>query len=211
MKYLNTFKLFESTDPYIELKKIILNQCYPFVELSKSCITPLMLWRGTSQKFIRENGKEVGKLVYEINHIKNRNPVDTPLILHDKLNTEFEKKFGWKVRNGVFCTTDKGWSQTHASISSSKTDGFDYPEPYLFVPIGNFKYCWSPKYRDLTADIKVKNNDWNKEMINLSDIKIKNIVKSYKDSDIQDAHFNSKKDANEISFYCDKYLLISQR
>lgn len=45
----------------------------------------------------------------------------------------------------------------------------------------------------------------------LSDIKIKNIVNTYKDNNIGDATYTSKRDASEISFECNKYLLISQR
>jgi hypothetical protein len=213
MKHLKTYKIFESSDPYKDLKKIILEKCQPFIELSKSCDIPIKLWRGVSEDFIRTKAKEVCYLTYEVSHISNRKPTDTPNILHERLNKEFENKFGWPVRNGVFCLPDKGIAQTYASISSDKLNKFDYPEPYFFIPIGEFKYCWSPKYHDLTADIKVKGENWKDEMESLSDIKIKNIVNTYKDTDISDANYNTykRKDASEISFNCDKYLLISQR
>lgn len=211
MRYLKRYKLYESNDPYKDLKEIVLEKCQPFIELSKSCDKPIELWRGVSQDFIRNKTKEICYLVYEVTHISNRKPTDTPNILHEKLNKEFEKKFGWLVRNGVFCLPDKGVAHTYASISSDRLDKFDYPEPYFFIPIGEFKYCWSPKYHDLTADIKVKGKNWKEEMESLSDTKIKNIVNSYKDTDISDANYTYKKDASEISFNCDKYLLVSQR
>lgn len=211
MKHLQSYKLFESDDPYTELKDIIFSRCQQFVGLSKSCESPLELWRGVSEKFIRKNGKEVGKLIYEINHQKDRKPTDTPSVLHDKLNKEFEKKFGWPVRNGIFCIPDRGVASSYASISSDKVDEFDYAEPYFFIPIGDFKYCWSPKYHDLTVDIKVNRYNWKTEMESLSDTKIKNIVNSYKESDISEANYSYGKDPHEISFYCEKYLLISQR
>lgn len=212
MKHLKTYQIFESSDPYKDLKKIILEKCQPFIELSKSCDIPIELWRGVSEDFIRTKAKEVCYLTYEVSHISNRKPTDTPNILHERLNKEFENKFGWPVRNGVFCLPDKGLAHTYASISSDKLNKFDYPEPYFFIPIGEFKYCWSPKYHDLTADIKVKGENWKDEMESLSDIKIKNIVNTYKDTDISDANYIYKrKDASEISFNCDKYLLISQR
>ena len=59
-----------------------------------------------------------------------------------------------------------------------------------------------PKYRE---------NEWKDELNNLSSTKIKNIVNTYKDNDIQDANYTSKKDASEISIDCKEYILLSQR
>lgn len=189
--------------------------CKPFIKLSKSQKQPLALWRGVSENYIKNNGKEITKLCYEINSPKNRNPTDTPLYLHNKLNEFFIKKFGWAVRNGVFCIPDKGSAGNYARISSDKQNSFDYPQEYFFIPIGDFEYCWSPKYKDLTVDIKVKKEINRKEELSeLSDLKIKNIVSTYKSNDISDStylNYPKKRNASEISFNCDKYLLLSQR
>ncbi len=76
---------------------------------------------------------------------KNRKPLDTPIKLHNILDKMFQKKFGWKARSeGVFAAGK--WY-----FSGSK-DTY-YGDTYLFFPIGNFKYVWSPKIDDLYEDL----------------------------------------------------------
>lgn len=213
MKYIKTYENLNSniSEFHEKISEILKNECKPFIQLSKSCEYPLGLWRGVTQKFLKEKAIEVCKLSYRVEH-GERIPVDTPLNLHNRLNVEFIKKFGWPVRNGVFCLPDKGTADNYASIAASKLNNYDFPCAYFFVPVGDFKYCWSPKYKDLTSDIKVKSlNSWQKELSNLSDTKVRNIVNTYKDDDIEDANYTRLKDASEISFNCSEYFLISER
>ena len=56
---------------------------------------------------------------------------------HDILDELFEKKFGWKPRSGgVFCT-------------GSEATASGYGDAYIFFPIGDFEFLWSPKIHDL--------------------------------------------------------------
>jgi len=68
---------------------------------------------------------------------KDRRPFSTDYREHEMIDKMFEKEFGWKVRsNSVFAT-------------SNEFDADTYGRPYLFFPVGKFKYVWSPKVRDL--------------------------------------------------------------
>lgn len=71
---------------------------------------------------------------------ENRRPKDTPQELHDMLNEMFVKKFGWPVRNGVFATTNYEQDKEYGDVS-------------VFMPIGEYKYAWSPKVTDLYMDL----------------------------------------------------------
>jgi len=74
--------------------------------------------------------------------LDNRRPKDMPNHLHDELNYHFKKKFGWKVRNGVFVTSNVGSARAY----------HHGPDPYIFMPIGKFEFVWSPDVDDLFAD-----------------------------------------------------------
>jgi hypothetical protein len=212
MKYIKNFnESYSNSEFHKEIAEILKKECRPFIELSKSC--NIELWRGVTHKFIDKHSTEISKLAYRVKH-KDRKPIDTPSELHDRLNLAFIEKFGWPVRDGVFCLPDKGIALSYAQNASYKNGS--HSEVYFLIPVGDFKYCWSPKYKDLTMDIKTKfpkyrQNDWKDELNNLSSTKIKNIVNTYKDNDIQDANYTSKKDASEISIDCKEYILLSQR
>ena len=64
--------------------------------------------------------------------MKKRKPVSTPIEVHNFANAYFEDEFGVPFRNGMFCTGDSTFAR-------------DYGNLYLVFPVGNFKYCWSPK------------------------------------------------------------------
>ena len=70
-------------------------------------------------------------------HIEaGRKPRDATPEIHDYLNNLFKKKFGWPVRNGVFVSGN--WSQVES-----------YGDAYIFFPIGDYEYAWSPGVDDL--------------------------------------------------------------
>lgn len=69
---------------------------------------------------------------------KVRKPRDTPMVLHNSLDDEFKKKFGWKARSeGVFAT-------------SNMRQARGYGAPHAFFPIGKFKYIYSDQIEDLS-------------------------------------------------------------
>jgi len=108
--------------------------CKPFLkEIKKYKL--FWFWRG-SEKDVKHYEK------FETR--KNRRPRDTPLWIHNILNKEFKKKFGWSVRSeGVFASSDKYGL-------------YIYGEENMFFPVGKYKYVWSPKVNDLLSYIKIK-------------------------------------------------------
>jgi len=72
----------------------------------------------------------------------DREPRDTPLHVHEWLNSEFEDRFGWKVRNGI--STTSSWSTA---------SGYGGGNVYVFFPTDRYKYCWSPAIQDLTLSL----------------------------------------------------------
>jgi len=117
---------------------------------------------------------------------KDRKPTDTPKEIHNKLDSLFQKKFGWKVRSeGVFVTGSR-----------------------------SFKYIWSPSISDLTVylerGVHVLMRVHGKEKIIMEPEEynkiLKNTVNKYKSTDFEDAILSR----NEIMIKCDKYYLINE-
>jgi hypothetical protein len=116
--------------------------------------------------------------------------------LHNELDKELNKKFGWKVRSeGVFTTSSK----SHASV---------YGKPYIFFPDNSFKYVFNPEITDLYTELigvgaltttdKININIWNV-------VKHK-IIDGYQSNNLIMAFQNSK----EVSFKCKYYYLIHE-
>ena len=93
----------------------------------------------------------------------------------DKL---FKEMFGWEVRNGIF---------------TSSTLNYMYGEPYLFFPIGDFKFVWSPDIDDFY-------DAWQDAQIKFYTLDIHSYIDKYLEKAI--------KSGNEISFNCKEYYLV---
>jgi hypothetical protein len=114
----------------------------------------------------------------------DRVPLDTPKAIHDILDKEFKKKFGWKVRSeGVFVTS----VQYMASA---------YGEVVMFFPVNGYKYVWSPEIFDLSVHISDLGDP--DILVNYEDDFASDIVEKYRDSGAK----NTKK---EIAFKCKKW------
>ena len=117
-----------------------------------------------------------------------RKPKDTPVNVHRALNTLFKEKFGWKVRDGIFtASTVPTWGET-----------------YLFFPANKFKFVWSPKYRDLYADLSHKLVNADKKEIEANMKAYKRVVNTFKDNDLVAAI----KSNNEVVFKMKTYYLV---
>jgi len=114
--------------PENELLRLLTTQCKPFLKELKS--TKTLIWRGVAQSI-----KEYRVIVPR----KDRKPRDMPVFVSDMLDKAFQKHHGWKPRStGVFTTTDYGNA---------------YDNPYLFFPIGKYKYLWSKEADDLYLEM----------------------------------------------------------
>jgi hypothetical protein len=233
MKHIKQFESFSNLNKEVaesilrtNIKKYLEENCSNFLNISKMSdkrqswsIPSLNLWRCSSAP----NGVEVLPGVWRVSSNLNRNPVDMPESTHIKLNDEFIKKFGWSVRNGIFCLKDKLSAQRYSLIYSEKYN--KRFKIYLFIPVDDFKYCWSPKYNDLYTEIlgypakfsygftSTTSIAGYKDKIEsiVGDKEIKEIVSTYKDTDLEKSGPNDYGyiyDQCEISINCKEYLLI---
>jgi hypothetical protein len=86
---------------------------------------------------IPTNAKRIEDGLLKVKSRVNREPSDTPEELHNYVNTQFKKKFGWNVRSeGVFTAKNKRIAN-------------NYGVPHAFFPIGDYKYVYSNKAGDL--------------------------------------------------------------
>jgi hypothetical protein len=170
----------------------ILHDCSYFFDINGRPVQSPPLYRGTN-KFIKD---------YEIiTPRKNRKPLDTPIAIHRELDKLFKKKFGWKARSeGVF-------------VTGKRSSASEYGQPYIVLPIGKFKYVWSPYIYDLhsklvnTGVIYAKGNK-SKVIMEKDEYMpiLEELVGKYKDNDLDTAiHVG-----NEISMKCDKYYIINE-
>ena len=90
------------------------------------------VWRG-STKYVLDMKK--------VTHRQNRRPGDTPQEIHDHINKEFKRTFGWPARSGVFAT---------GSFKEAKS----YGAGCLFFPIGKFNFVWSPNIPDFFTEVE---------------------------------------------------------
>jgi len=151
-----------------------------------------ILKKAVSKKFIsllKKNGEFFTReLSYDIDNIRkyntrtDRSPVDTDIEIHNYFNNGLYKKFGWKPRSeGVFV-----WNVEINEYA------------YLFFPIGDFKYIYSPEVKDLyvtTNKIQRK--------FDYTDEEYDKIIDTYKDSGIENV-----KHRVEVVFKCKEYYLV---
>ena len=145
--------------------------------------------------FYRGYYKNINNIL-KIQTRKDRKPLGTELDLHKSLNKFFKKKFGWNVRSeGTF-------------VSGKVSEVEQYGKPYIFFPIKQYKYVWSPEINDLTLyleDVFTKNFD------DYGDIQeeetIKYAVNTYIDKNLKKA-VNKK---NEVTINCKEYYLINMK
>lgn len=150
--------------------------------------------------------KESVKTYVEITPRKDRRPSDTPQWLHDYLDKEFKKKFGWSPRSsGVFC------------LPIPKESA--YPTYKLVFPFDGYKYLWNPNVDDLFVQLR----DFVYSMDGAMDVhylapgfhgttgigealkeKIDELVFGYRATDLGDAIR-----INEIMLSCKKYYLVN--
>ena len=130
MKHLRSFKLFERLE-INEISEILKRDCSEFLKLLKQ----------SGQGPIFRGFEDMYRDFDEFQSHTERNPKDMSIEVHTTLDELFENKFGIKVRSrGNFCTFD---------IETAKR----YGKPFMFFPIGDFKYFWNPKVLDLYTEI----------------------------------------------------------
>lgn len=142
MKYIKTYKVFESSED-IDIISFLEINCHKFLdEIRTNCL----LYRGYNTK---DTDQRITDGVYIKTTRTDRKPVSTTPQLHDEMNQKFFDIYGERLRSeAVFTSTDK---------SSS----WMYGDEYLFFPIGEYKYYWNPEVTDLYVQV-LDMSDFNK-------------------------------------------------
>lgn len=110
----------------------IKKECRPFIMECKKNGIEQPIWRGS--------GKRI-KNLKKIRARKNRSPVDTPSEAHEYLDGLFKRFHGVYARSeGIFTT---------GSFNNAKQYGI----PYVFMPVGKYRYFWSDNIQDLFSDV----------------------------------------------------------
>ncbi|MFW6130062.1 MAG: hypothetical protein ACOC56_02685 [Atribacterota bacterium] len=174
-----------------ELKELLNSKCKKFLKETKGDL----FYRGAAKAI---------KTFEVLKPRKDRRPLNTPKELHDFLDMLFNSKFGWKVRSeGVF-------------IMKSKSNVMFYGHSFLFFPIGNYKYVWSPYITDILYPLDTYMNNLfklsvcdykylkNNQITELKDHIKNEILPKYINKDLQNAG-----DKYEIAFKCDSYVLVN--
>jgi hypothetical protein len=108
---------------------ILKKDCAPFIEvLKKNHGKPL--FRGS------DSGKPDNGQIKLISPRVNRKPKDTPNDIHNFMNRQFEAKFGFPYRDGIFVTGVQRTAAFYGSVC-------------VVFPIGELKYIWSDLVDDL--------------------------------------------------------------
>ena len=180
----------------------IIRDCKPFLKEIDYEVDKYKLYRGTTGSDSIISVKPVFKQYARLN---DRKPMNSSRVMHDFLNSWFEKNYGHPFRNGVFVTGDMNFAENYGFIN-------------VIFPIGEFEYLWSPTYEDLYVhlgklciELKEKGilqRDYNCKEIN-KDTKIMkyildNKMVEFKNNDLKSAI----KSGHEIMLWCKSYYSI---
>jgi hypothetical protein len=135
-------KLLELNDtksPYEHIANNIISTCKPFLELINYDTDEYVLYRGA--------GKSLNPVIILPGYRDNRKPRDIPIHLHAAINRVFKTKFGIPFRNGTFTTSNMSDAETYSSTI------------YVVIPLGEFKFIWSPQISDLFNYLNRKTKD----------------------------------------------------
>ena len=139
-------KFTESERQFIQFSndiKLIINKCQPFMKELVTKVRPI--------EFLLSGRKGKGDF-FEGRVRFDRKAKDTNPKIHNDLNDEFQRQFGYPARsNSIFCT---GSDMTAES----------YGVPYMIFPIGKYKYLWNPDIEDLYIYINRELSDFNKDI-----------------------------------------------
>ncbi len=183
--------------------RVLESDCKGYLD-NESCI----VYRGIKDISLKDG-------ILELNTIKNRVPKDTNRVVSDMLDNAFYNELGYRLRSSGNFTT--------RSINVAA----GYGTPYMFIPIGDYKYFWSAYIEDLFTHIdeeswyhnisnphtayeeflEVSNSDISFDEF-YDDLKyevdgyIDDIVANYTSDKITNSNYH------EVIFMCDKFHLI---
>jgi len=167
--------------------KMIKKDCKLYLTILRK--TDKMLYRGTLKDVPSDAENSNDVYYFKKKPRIDRKSTDMPPLTHKRLDELFYEKFGWKPRSeGVFVTSDWG------------TAAF-YGKAFLFFPIGNFKYVWSPKVPDLWIWIR-SHLSQRKDMSERPDLE--GIIDTYIDKNLQ----KCIELEYEVAIKCKEYYMV---
>lgn len=138
----------------------------------------------------------------------DRKPKDMSKTISVKIDNWFKKKFNIMFRSSSVFVIGR--------ISTAVT----YGQPFIIFPIGDYDYCWSEVYSDLTEDFLMKveqlkkyESEKMKYLLNYEDIKQKHVNEIMEDgaykfnTDLYEALTKYKQ--YEIMISCDNYYALA--
>jgi hypothetical protein len=117
----------------------------------------------------------------------DRVPRNTDKVIHDRADAWFERQFGHKYRSqAVFLTSAFFTASGYAKHSNKNV--------FRIIPLGPYRYCWSPKVPDFLALTTGANSSIEKLLAGAG----------YTESGLQQAHDMG----NEVMLFCERYIAI---
>ena len=200
MKLQNLFE--EENSLNKEIVKKIYEDCKPFFDAIDNDVDNRILYRGLDESSL-SYFKKIASYTYLGEVRKDRKPLNTPEQFHKLIDNWMEKKLGYKFRSGaMFCA-----GEYYTALK--------YGAGYCVLPIGEFKYAWSPFIEDLYNDSdELSNFDSKKaraksEHGSLESSMIDTLENAnYKTTELKRALEDYP--AHEIMIACDKYYAIKR-
>lgn len=141
----------------------------------------LAFYRGTSKG-------EPSEAPYIGTTRKDRKPRNIANAIHLRADDWFENRFGVKYRSQALFLSSSRFTAQHYAASEKHV--------VRIIPLGTYKYCWSPNVRDLLSRFKEPS-----AVDHVNDILG---AAGYIESDLLGAH----KSEHEVMLYCEKYIAI---
>lgn len=186
-------KLFEVTQQikskYLsdEAKQFVLRHCQPYLREVGYDLDTYSLFRGISSKALgRMEDTHIDYLYMSPGSYSARKPSDTPLHIHDHANKMFTQHFGVPFRNGIFVTGNARMAKAYGGVAQ-------------IIPIGDFKYCWSPQIHDFIQVIPDVDTDMNSQLSEIDQL----VANEYSTTNLKQAILSH----HEIMIYCSKVLV----
>jgi hypothetical protein len=179
---------------------VIEHQCQPFIKAVGGIknVIEMPLYRGikSPDKLVKlHDGLFLGTMR------SDRKPRSTGSDYHKYINNFFSEKFDTPYRNGVFVTGHSDQATFYGKV-------------YQMIPVGEFKYCWSPSVSDLYHTLEPYFDNYNHwvdtehgyeyqipEKVKTS---LAGILNSYKETGLKEA-INTH---HEVMIWCHNYLLV---
>lgn len=183
---------------------VIRQQCSPYLTEVGGLINAISvhpLWRGVPNFSWADQPLPI----INISVNQQREPRDMSKKTHDSLNVWFKKTSGIAFRSqSIFCTGNIQTAHKYSTNFGSEPGG----DEVIVLPVGDYKYCWSPLVEDLYRYISDRIYRWNRTELKNRE----QILKLLNDSDyIFNTGLNDAiSSGNEIMIHCQSAIILNK-